>query len=266
MTRRGRPRDITALLTLLALGGAVSCGHRMPTSPSGTFPLGFSVSPKGTGVQYGTTYVFTATAPLPAGAAQVWRFGDGGSANGSGPVTHVYTQAGSFTATLEVSAGGETITEILPITIKSLLGNWIGTVTGHSEVAFGHGPITSFTLTVFTTPNPSDRISSFGSTVAVNGLWIDNAGCRVGTGVPGFPGLLIQELDTSTLFGFDPSVVGVFFDIEQFECNGTGGFLDLGFYGVADATFDAVTGTCPSGGPACRFEMRRVSSSDPRDR
>jgi hypothetical protein len=250
---------VTAAVSLAACGGA-----KPPTAPeaaaTGAAPptsLTLVRTPLGTGVQWGTTFIFDITGSVPANARFVWRFGDNSFAEGPGPASHIYGTSGSYTASVEVSSGGGTLTGSTPVTVRSLLGSWLGTVTGHTNVPRGRPPITSFTLTVFKTPNPSDRITPFGSTVSIDGLWTDNAGCRIGTGAGSAAGFLAQTLDTTALFGFDPSAVGVSIGIEQFACNGAAGFEDFPLLGTADASFDVVTGTCNLGGSGCRFRMAR---------
>ena len=248
------------LLPVVLLLTACGSGATPPTAPESmgaTTPLTLVRTPLGTGVQWGTTFIFNITGSAPLNARFVWRFGDNSFAEGLGPVSHVYGTSGSLTASVEVSSGNTVITASTPVTVRSLLGTWLGTVTGHTNVPRGRPRITSFTLTVFRTPNPSDRITPLGSTVSIDGLWTDNAGCRVGTGASRAAGYLTQTLDTTSLFGFDPSAVGVGIGIEQFACNGAGGLEDFPLLGTADATFDAVTGTCNLGGPDCRFRMVR---------
>jgi len=267
MTRREgrtwRRRAGTARGGLLTLAIVTACGEQTPpTAPENPgpppVPLTLVRTPSGTGVQWGTRFIFDVAGTLPATPTFTWRFGDNAFAEGPGPASHVYSAAGDYMATLEVrSAGLIAATVSTPVSVRSLLGTWHGTVTGHTDVPRGRPAITSFTLTVFTPPNPADRITPFGSTVAIDGLWTDNTGCRVGRGAGGFPGFLVQTLDTTQILGFDPSAVVVSLGIEQFECNGVDGFRDFPMLGTADAAFNVVNGTCSLGGPECRFEMRR---------
>lgn len=250
------------MVALLALATAGCSRQAPPTAPGDPAPPRVPVvvvrTPPGTGVQWSTRFIFDVTGTLPANPAFTWRFGDGAVTEEPAPVSHVYNAPGEFLSVLEVRSGGAlTDAFTAPVWVKSLMGTWHGTVTGHTDVPRGRPAITSFTLTVFTPPNPEDLITPFGSTVAVDGLWTDNTGCRVGRGAGGFPGFLVQTLQTNQLPGFDPSQVVVSLGIEQFECNGIDGFTDFPMTGVADFAFNVVTGTCSLGGPDCRFEMVR---------
>ena len=179
---------LVALLAVLVglTSTLVGCGGDAgsPTAPTG---LSLSVTPQTTGVQYGTEFIMEAVGSFQSTTTFRWDFGDGTSALGE-RVTLVYEQSGTFSVSLEVSSGQNARRDVV---VRSLLGRWGGVITGHTAVPSNRPiPITSFELTVFTVPNPSALVTPFGSTVSIDGLWADDAGCRVGRGVPGFPALL----------------------------------------------------------------------------
>ena len=259
-------RFIGVLVITLVPALAIACGNvgNSPTEPSPStnpstsfFSLqSLDVTPQGTGVQHGTEFMMEAVGVFPSNTVFRWDFGDGNSASGEPLVTHVYGRRGTFSVSLEVSSGEESASRSQDVRIRSLLGTWDGVVTGHTNVPSHRPiPITSFELTIFTVPGPLNPLDPLRSTyVSLDGRWKDDAGCRVGRGFSG-GGYLNQNLRFNPIV-VGPTVVGVSFGIESFECNGVGGFLDFWFYGTADDDFNGVEGTC-DGGPNCRFRMQR---------
>lgn len=233
---------------LLATGcDRENSGLATPTTPTSTTPpaaatplslQGVSAVPDGTGVQYNTDFQFTADGTFPSGTQFVWNFGDGSSTTTSSPsVSRVYGQAGVFTVSVEARGGAGSATATRPVSVRSMLGRWFGTVTG-----FTHFPlqrpvaIKSFELLVA-------NQTLDGATLMLHGRWADDAGCRE-TRVE-FMRQRLQPAASAT----------VTFGVNSLSC------ADGDFYltGLADAKFDRVEGHCDvvGGNPNCRFSMVR---------
>lgn len=119
--------------------------------------------------------------------------------------------------------------------MASLVGTWIGTVTGHSGYPPQRPiPITWFELCVDQSP-PESELTRLAAS------WSDNAGCRGGTGYP------------YAIFGLvrDPRSISV--GVEGLACNDGDFYLNE----TANEEIRVVTGTCPLGGPTCQFRMVR---------
>lgn len=58
-----------------------------------------------------------------------WDFGDGGTGSGQS-ASHVYPQAGSFSARVTVSDGKESATTTTSVAIRNLTGTWRGSIAG----------------------------------------------------------------------------------------------------------------------------------------
>jgi len=222
-------------------------GVSTPTPPTSTTPSvvespfslqGISAVPDGTGVQYNTDFQFSAAGAFPSGTQFVWNFGDGSSTTTSSPsVSRVYGQAGVFNVSVEARSGANSAVATRPLSVRSLLGRWFGTVTG-----FTHFPlqrpvaITSFELLV-----ANQTLDA--ATLMLHGRWADDAGCRE-TRVE-FMRQRLQPVPSAT----------VTFGVNSLSCaNG-----DFYLTGLADARFDRVEGHCDvaGGNPNCRFSMVR---------
>jgi hypothetical protein len=225
-------------------------GTSTPTGPSGTSstpppaaPASLSLTgirsvPDGAGVQYHTDFQLTAEGSFPSGTQFIWNLGDGSSTTTTTPtVGRVYGQAGVFNVTVEARSGSASASANRQVTTRSLLGRWVGTVTGFTSFPQSRQvPITGFELLV------SNQTLN-GPTLMLHGRWADDAGCRETR-----PEQLRQRIQP------EPAAT-VTFGVNGLSC------ADGDFYltGVADATFDRVEGHCNVVGnnPNCRFTMRR---------
>jgi PKD repeat protein len=68
-------------------------------------------------------------------ASYAWNFGDGTTGTGQ-RTTKVYSSAGNFTVTLEVSDGKKSATASGSVTIRNLNGTWRGTILGFFPFSF----------------------------------------------------------------------------------------------------------------------------------
>lgn len=219
----------------------------VPTAPSTTntivaeAPLslqGISMVPDATGVQYNTDFQFTAAGNFPSGTQFVWNFGDGSSTTTNTPtVGRIYGQAGVFGVSVEARQGSSSGVASKQVSVRSMLGKWIGTITG-----FTHFPLqrpvamTGFELLVV-------NQTLDGSSIMLHGRWADDAGCRE-TKVENIRQRLAPAPSATVTFG-----------VNALSC------ADGDFYltGLADAKFDKVEGQCNVAGnnPNCRFTMTR---------
>jgi hypothetical protein len=237
------------LVTPLVLAGCDSAGPVAPLNP--TAPTGTSADaalavnaistvPAGAGVQFNTDFQFTATGSFPAGTEFVWRFGDGSTATTTAPtVGRIYGQAGAFDVSVEARHGGQSVAAFKQVSVRSLIGRWIGTVTGHTSFPLQRPvAITGFELLVVNQTPAAD-----GRSLMLHGRWADNAGCRETR-----PELVRQVLQPEPL-------ATVLFGVNGLSCASGDFFLG----GLADAAFDRVDGHCNviGGNPDCRFSMRR---------
>ncbi len=208
-------------------------------SPSPPLSLSSIASiPDGAGVQYNTDFQFTATGTFPAGTEFVWNFGDGSSTTSTSPtVGRLYGEAGVFAVTVTARRGGETATVGRQVSVRSLIGHWVGKVTGFTSFP-ANRPVemTGFDLTV------SNQTLN-GSTLMLTGRWADEAGCRETR-----PESLRQRVEPG------PNAI-VTFGVNGLSCASGDFYLT----GTADASFDRVEGTCNVIGnnPNCRFSMSR---------
>lgn len=226
----------------------VGCGGTKPSSPAPTPTAPTVVTPQvsiqtvqatpdGTGVQHNTDFQFVATGSFPTGTQFTWQFGDGTSAITTVPTANrIYSQTGSFGVTVEARAGSSSAAGTRQVSVRSLVGRWTGTITGHTGFPRNRPiPITSFELTV--NSQTLDR-----TTLKLSGSWADSAGCRETRA--GFINQLLNPRPTA----------GVSVGVESLLCN------DGDFYltGIADSRFDRIDGTCTAqGGPNCAFRMNR---------
>ena len=114
----------------LAGGGAAAAAillmpkNKPPVAGAITFTPG-----TGLGMNGITTYTFTSTASDPDGDALTysWNFGDNTTGSGAAP-THVFNAAGSFSVSVSVSDGKESVTAPgVNVTVgRSLTGAWAG--------------------------------------------------------------------------------------------------------------------------------------------
>lgn len=222
-------------------GGGTASTPTTPTAASVPAPTvslqNLRVTPSGVGVLYNTAFHFEAVGTFPAGSQFVWQFGDGTSETTTTPSTsHIYSQPGGFGATVEARIGSSSAAATSQISVRSLVGRWRGTVTGNTFYPPQRPiPITSFDLTINNSPRPATPNAS----VTLSAFWADDAGCRRDR--------LIVQL-------FEPRPAAeVSISIESLPCSDG----DFTMYGVADARFDRVEGTCRNAGPNCRFVMTR---------
>jgi hypothetical protein len=219
-----------------------------PTGPTQTGPsivadqpLGISAIaslPDGAGVQYNTDFQFTAAGSFPAGTEFVWTFGDGSSTTSSLPtVSRIYGQAGVFQVNVTARRGAETASASRAVSVRSLLGQWTGKITGFTSFPVQR-PVA---MTGFEMLISNQTID--GNTLMLHGRWADDAGCRE-TKVENFR----QRIEPS------PSAT-VTFGVNNLSC-ASGDFY---LAGTADASFDRVEGHCNVIGnnPNCRFTMVR---------
>ena len=235
------PIGLSALLAALAT--AACGGSSTPTAPSPSTQTlsvqAVQATPNSVGVQYNTEFQFDATGTFPTGTQFVWQFGDGASTTTSTPRgTHSYAQTGKFAVTMEARSGASSATATKAVSVRSLVGRWLGTITGHTDFPANRPiPIPSFELIVTGSPAPAPGARS----APLAASWADDAGCRENRA-----GRIIQT------FTFQPNT-SVGFGIESLVCNG---WSDFYMTGLANATFDRVEGSC-RGGPNCRFQMVR---------
>ena len=222
------------VLVLLAAAGmlAQACGSEIPSAPSGgTLTVrSVSVSPSGAGLENATQFTFSAN--LGAASPQTafaWQFGDGGSSSSTtGPTaTHVFTRAGTFTVQVTVSNSAGQVSASTTVRVASLVGTWVGTVTGHTGRPT---PITSFEL------NLSQPLGPAGLNTPLAASWTDNAGCR----------------RSNLIFGSVSHPRSVTLGVEQLSCNNGDDFY---LTGTTDDQVQRITGTCTGG---CQFQMTRV--------
>lgn len=184
---------------------------------------------------HNTNFQFDAVGTFPPGTEFTWQFGDGATARTTtSTASHSYAQTGSFGVTLEARAGTSSAAAVAHVSVRSMVGRWRGTVTGHTGYPpHRQIPIRSFDLTINATPRP-DSSCLTGSSVS----WSDDAGCRRSAFCQSFTPRATAEVS---------------FSIESLSCN-DGDFI---LRGTADAAFDRIEGTCVNGGPNCRFQMTR---------
>ncbi len=243
-----RRHELTAnfarrILTAVALIVCVSCsddGPTFPAAPSQAAPLSVSslrVTPTGVGVLFNTDFAFEAVGAFPGATQFVWQFGDGSTTTTSVPTTNrLYGAPGSFGVTVEARSGAGSAAGAAQVTVRSLVGRWRGTVTGHTVVPRARPiPITSFDLTINDAPRPATASGS----VVLSAAWADDAGCR---------------RDRNILQSFAPRAsADVRLSIESLQCSDG----DFSMQGTSNANLDRVEGTCSNAGPNCRFVMVR---------
>lgn len=225
----GRRSQLVVVLLATAGMSLEACGRSIPGAPSGgTLTVSsITMSPSGAGLENATQFTFTANVG-PASPQTVfdWQFGDGGSSSTTGPTaTHLFTRAGTFTVQVTVSNSAGQVGASTPVRVASLVGTWLGTVTGH----MGQPPITSFDLTVH---QPLERGAP---TTPLAASWIDNAGCR----------------RTNLMFGSVSHPRSVTVGAQQLSCNNGNDFY---LTGTTDDQVQRITGTCTGG---CQFQMTR---------
>jgi hypothetical protein len=244
--------DLSRFLLFGTLFFAAGCNNgdpavsNLPTSPTPpaagptALVLGaISAVPDGAGVQYNTDFQFTADGSFPSGTQFVWRFGDGSSTTTNTPTaSRVYGLAGVFDVSVEARSGGTTASSARQVSVRSLLGRWFGTVTGHTSFP----PLRPQAITGFELQVVEQTRSSDGQTLTLRGRWADSAGCRESRDE--FLKQVIQPEPSAT----------VTFGVSGLSCASG----DLYLTGLADGGFNIVEGHCSlGGGPNCRFSMRR---------
>lgn len=120
---------VTGFSTALALAGLLTACGKLPTGPSKPLVPGtVAISPT-TGI-VGTTVTFTSQGASDRDGDALsynWDFGDGGTATGAS-ATHVYATAQTFTVTVMVSDGKQSVSATGSIGVKSLTGQWRGSL------------------------------------------------------------------------------------------------------------------------------------------
>lgn len=205
------------------------CGRSTPSAPSGgaLTVSSISVSPSGAGLENATQFTFTANASNAGPqAAFAWQFGDGVSRTTGATATHVFTRSGTFTVQVTVSNVVGQVSTSTTVRVASLVGTWLGTVTGHTGQPI---PITSFELDV------SQPLGPAGVTTPLAASWADNAGCR----------------RSNLLFGSVSHPRSVTVGAQQLSCNNGNDFY---LTGTTDDQVQRITGTCTGG---CQFQMTR---------
>lgn len=235
------------VIMLIVASGMPACsgGKTTPTGPTvaSTPPASTAVSvqsirvtPSGTGVLHNTDFQFEAVGSFASTAQFVWQFGDGSTTTTTTPtVSHVYTQMGSFGVAVDARVGTNNSAATAQVVVRSMVGRWRGTVTGHTGYPPQRQvPIRSFDLVINAVQRPGGDCLG-GSSAS----WSDDAGCRRDRGI---------------CQSFSPRPTAeVSLSIESLSCN-DGDFI---LRGTADARFDRIEGTCTNGGPNCRFQMTR---------
>ncbi|BDC47670.1 hypothetical protein TBR22_A36340 [Luteitalea sp. TBR-22] len=221
---------LLCMLTAACGGSSESGTPTSPTSVASVAVHGVQVQPSGTGVQFFTAFQFTAQGTFPSGTQFTWNFGDGTSSVSTQPqASHPYGSPGNYTVSVQATAGANSAVGSSQVSVGSLVGQWVGTMSGHTTLpTIRPRPISSFDL----------RIDSIQSTsnnrYTMRGSWSDNAGCRH------------SLLAIFTPPGGVAANRNVAFSLEQFECNGEGGYADLSFSGTANETLSIVLGEHPN--------------------
>jgi chitodextrinase len=109
----------------LAAGAAVGIAAAAGGGSSSTLPasVSASASPGGTAIVGVTQVTLTATAANLTTPTYSWSFGDGGSTAGQ-TVTHVYSAAGSFTATVTATGKEGSATGSVAVSTRGVAGVW----------------------------------------------------------------------------------------------------------------------------------------------
>lgn len=258
----------------IAASGCGGGSPRIPTpsSPTTAAPAvtvtvtSLSVTPDSVGIQHGTEFQFSASGTFPSGTRFAWQFGDNESVTTDSPTaTHRYQLAGSFVVAVEALAGTSRASASRNVVVRSLVGRWRGSVSGHTRLrnisGVNVGPaLTSFEMLVTSVATPVRSGNS--GTVVLNGEFNDNVGCRVRSQVGSVTGLIqVLPAQGQTFQGisWSPSNLGIV--LPSYLCNGDGYDLDL--IGAIDGPFDTFSGSCSPRGCAagatcsCRFAMIR---------
>lgn len=196
-----------------------------------------SVSPSGVGLENATQFTFSLdTNALPSQSTFVWDFGDGSTAIGTTAATHVFTYSGSFTVRAMVTNAAGQVTTSITVRVASMVGSWFVAISGHAY--YPRVPITWVELRL-NQPLPN----SINSLTPLSASWNDSAGCRAGA-----------STENPYLYGSVDHPRSISVGIEHFYCNYDG---DFHLHGIADSEVRVITGSCPGGGPNCRFTMTR---------
>jgi len=224
------------LLTILS----VACGgdSPSPTAPSGAALAvnGLTVSPAGAGLEGLTQFTFSVNTNATASESTFdWQFGDGSSTSGGASVSHVYARSGSFTVQVTVRNTAGQASASNTVRVTSYAGTWSVTMTGHTHYPIQRPiPITNVQLRLDQSPSGSDPRK-------LSGNWSDDAGCRAGNGYQ------------SSIFGWLRDSRSLTIGVDSLFCNDG----DLYLVGTPDDDLRVISGTCPEGGPDCRFVMVR---------
>jgi len=158
-----RPLSVGLLLAVTAFG--LGCGGSTP-SPSPTpvvvAPVvrSISVSPAGVGLESGTQFTLVADTDANSQATFNWQFGDGNTVAGGASAIHIYARSGTFTVQVTAMNSAGQATRSTSIRVTSLIGRWLGTITGHPGVANRWRPLTSFELRLNSSPGSGDGPST----------------------------------------------------------------------------------------------------------
>jgi lysyl endopeptidase len=188
------------------------------------------VAPSGVGLENATEFAYSAdvTGLTPLSAFN-WQFGDGSFSSTVGPIVgHTFTRAGTFQGQVTVATPGGQGYGAASVRVASLVGRWLGTVTGHTAPT----PISSFELILRQPLAPS-----ITPLTPISASWSDNAGCR----------------RSDAIFGWVRHPRTVTVGVEHLTCND---FADFYLTGTPDAEAQVISGTCGAG---CTFQMTRAS-------
>lgn len=205
----------------LAGGGAAAAAAFLLTRNKPPIAGTIDVSPTATGMAGITTYTFSsqgASDPNDDPLTYTWNFGDGSSGNGAS-VTKVYSTNGSYTVTLTVSDGKESVTApTVGVTVaRSMAGTWTGATFNFWPAAV----------------NMSVNLTQSGTTLAGSMIfsgWFSGPATLTTTGNNVGGTTYPTNVNLRTQFTLSQSFPGVVFTAR--------------FAGTVDATGNTMTGTC----------------------
>jgi hypothetical protein len=199
-------------IALIAAGVAVvGAGVYLATRDTNKAPTvtGVTANPV-VGLQGAQAISFSASASDPDGDSLsfAWNFGDGATGTGATP-THTYTTSGAMNVSVDVSDGKKNATGTGSVTIRSMAGNWRGTLTASGLV---------FTTTLSLSQNGSAVTGSCnigGSACSISGSASSPNRVSMTVNFPGFaPGNLsgTTSADVNSVSGTytEPGLTGSF--------------------------------------------------------